>query len=137
LALILLGLAMLALGIWVEDRAAVAAPLVIIGALIVVAGVIFEAWADIAEMSVSQGGLTFKRRPSVEQLTEAGLPPKVAEEIQAWMDGILDALPEAIDRRVRKALADQARGARRLQDMAEDLARRRVQSYGDSEVPPE
>jgi hypothetical protein len=36
--LVALGLAMLAVGIWVEDRAAVAAPLVIIGALAVVAG---------------------------------------------------------------------------------------------------
>jgi hypothetical protein len=42
--LVALGLAMLAVGIWVEDRAAVAAPLVIIGALAVVAGVISGEW---------------------------------------------------------------------------------------------
>ena len=42
--LVALGLAMLAVGIWVEDRSAVAAPLVIIGALAVVAGVIFGEW---------------------------------------------------------------------------------------------
>lgn len=36
--LVILGLAMLALGIWVEDRPAVAAPLVVLGAVIVVGG---------------------------------------------------------------------------------------------------
>lgn len=56
MVLVVLGLAMLALGVWVEDRPAVAAPLVILGALIVVVGVIFESWADIEEMSWARRG---------------------------------------------------------------------------------
>jgi hypothetical protein len=73
-ALAALALAMLVLGIAVEDRAAVAAPLVILGALIVVAAVLFEGWADtIHEVSLSQSGVTLKRQlPSAEELAEAG-----------------------------------------------------------------
>jgi hypothetical protein len=86
-----LGLAMLAVGVWVEDRAAVAAPLVIIGALVVVAGVIFEAWADLEELSISQAGVTLRRRPppSAEELAEAGLPPEVAKRMSEWFDSLL------------------------------------------------
>lgn len=86
-ALIVLGLAMLGIGVWVEDRDAVAAPLVILGALLVVAGVIFEGWRDVEELGVSAQGVTFRRRPpSAEQLTQAGLPEPVAKQIEAYLD---------------------------------------------------
>jgi hypothetical protein len=62
LVLVVLGLGMLVLGVWVEDRAAVAAPLVIIGALVVVAGVVVETWADIEEMSLGQAGIVLMKK---------------------------------------------------------------------------
>ena len=134
LALIALGLAMLALGIWVEDRAAVAAPLAILGALVVVAGVIFDAWADIEEMSVSQSGVTFRRRmPSVEDLTEGGLPEQVAQDIASWMDALTEALPGAIDRRVQKAFKDRAESKRILSGAMRELVERRVQQQREAE----
>ncbi len=107
LLLVALGLAMLAVGVWVEDREAVAVPLVVIGALVVIAAVIVETWQDIEEMSVTQSGVIFKRRPppSAEQLTQAGLPEQAAEEIQKWMDALLEVLPGAIDERVNVAIA--------------------------------
>lgn len=121
LVLIVLGLTMLALGIWVEDRAAVAAPLVIIGALVVVAGVVVETWADLEEMSLSQAGIVLKRRaPTAEQLTEAGLPPAVAEEIKAWIDSLLEVLPRIIDTRVDKKLKDRRNYEAALRRITED-----------------
>jgi hypothetical protein len=100
-----LGIAMLAVGVWVEDRDAVAVPLVILGAFVVVASVVIERWADIEEMSVSQSGLTFKRRaPTVEELTEGGVPEEVAKQLFEWMDDLLTVLPKAIDARVDRAL---------------------------------
>jgi hypothetical protein len=110
ISLVALGLVMLAVGIWVEDRAAVAAPLVIIGALIVVAVTIADAWTDVEEFAVGpQEGLRIKRRlPSPEQLTEAGIDARVAEQIttalQDWTDDLLEVTGKEIDRRVRLAL---------------------------------
>ena len=53
LILLALGVALLVIGIWVEEREAVAAPLVIIGALVALIAIVYETWADVAEMSVS------------------------------------------------------------------------------------
>jgi hypothetical protein len=133
--LVALGLAMLAVGIWVEDRAAVAAPLVIIGALAVVAGVIFGEWADIEQMSLGQSGFSVTRRPpTAEQLTEAGLPPEVAQEMQEWMDALIDALPGLVDKRVSRMLAERERGARELDRLARQVAEQQIR-YG--EKPPQ
>lgn len=84
--LVALGLAMLALGVWVEDRPAVAAPPVILGALIVVAGVVFEGWADtIQEMSLGQSGVTLKRQiPTAEELTQAGPSKPLRRSRSGW-----------------------------------------------------
>jgi hypothetical protein len=105
-ALVVLGLALLALGIWVEDRAAVAAPLVVLGALIVVAGILVQSWMEtVHEMSLGREGLTLKRQlPSAEELTEAGLPPEVAAEIERWMTTLAEALPQVIDSHVNRVL---------------------------------
>jgi hypothetical protein len=138
MVLVALGLAMLALGIWVEDRPAVAAPLVVLGALIVVAAVIFEGWADsIEELSVGQSGLTMKRQiPTTEDLTQAGLPEEAAREIQEWMETLWAVLPRAIDERVKDAMLRQARdeGNYRaaLRKVAEHEARQR---HGEEQDP--
>jgi hypothetical protein len=128
MVLVVLGLAMLAVGVWVEDRAAVAAPLVALGAVIVVGAVIFERWADtIQEMSLGQSGLTLKRQiPSAEELAQAGLPESAAQEIQEWMEALVAVLPTIIDERVLTQLKharNQAnlRAARRV--VAADQAR--------------
>jgi hypothetical protein len=143
LVLVGLGLALLAVGVWVEDRAAVAAPLVIIGALVVVVGVVFEAWADIEEMSVSQAGLTFKRRaPSAEQLTEGGLPSQVADALEQWLEDVTRLLPAEVDKRVSKALARSGPLASRPIDalLRREALRRMQTDYGTGEPeqkPPE
>src|SRR5215216_7145712 len=101
--LVALGLAMLAVGIWVEDRAAVAAPLVIIGALAVVARGDLRRVADIEQMPLGQSGFSVTRcPPAAEQLTEAGLSPEVAQEMQEWMDALIDAVPGLVDKRVSR-----------------------------------
>src|SRR4051794_33012435 len=99
IALAALGLGMLAVGVWVEHRAAVAAPLVVLGALVVVAGVVLQGWAEtIEELSVSQAGLTLKRQlPTPSDLTDAGLSPEAAREVFQWMTDFTDALPGVID----------------------------------------
>jgi hypothetical protein len=113
--LVALGLAMLGIRLWVEDRPVVAAPLVVLGAVIVVAAAIFEAWADsIQEMSVGQSGVTLKRQiPTAEELAKAGLPEEAAREIQEWMEALWAVLPKVIDEHVRKTLKENAepRGA--------------------------
>jgi len=110
--LVALGLAMLALGIWVEDRPAVAAPLVILGALIVVVALIWEEWADsILELSLSTqvASATVKRQvPTAEELAKAGLPEEAAEEIWRFLEAITEWVPAVIDQRVRKVLAERA-----------------------------
>jgi hypothetical protein len=119
IVLVAFGFIVLVLGIWIEDRSAVAAPLVVLGTLIVVAAILFQGWAEtISEVSVSQSGLTFKRQlPSTEDLTEAGLPPEAAHEIEQWMTALTEALPAAIDARVRKVLDERAAGDRRRREL--------------------
>lgn len=99
---------------------------------------IFEGWADtLQELSVGQAGLRLKRQvPTAEELTEAGLPEKAAQEVQEWMDALMGALPGVIDQRVRKILKDNGEGAKRLDEMLSELAENRVRQQREREQGP-
>jgi hypothetical protein len=63
--------------------------------------------ADIEQMPLGQSGFSVTRcPPTAEQLTEAGLSPEVAQEMQEWMDALIDALPGLVDKRVSRTCAE-------------------------------
>ena len=63
--------------------------------------------ADIEQMPLGQSGFSVTRcPPAAEQLTEAGLSPEVAQEMQEWMDALIDALPGLVDKRVSRTRAE-------------------------------
>jgi hypothetical protein len=63
--------------------------------------------ADIEQMPLGQSGFSVTRcPPAAEQLTEAGLSPEVAQEMQEWMDALIDAVPGLVDKRVSRTRAE-------------------------------
>jgi hypothetical protein len=114
--LVVLGVLMLVLGIAVEERPAVAAPLVVLGPLIAMVGILFEGWSDsVAEMSLGQSGLTLKRQlPTSEDLTKAGVPPEAARELGEALNAFAEQLPAVIDARIREHEASRVYRSRAL-----------------------
>lgn len=86
---------------------------------------------------MGQAGLTLKRKmPSAEELAEAGLPLKVAQEIQDWMELLEAVRPDMIDERMTRALKQQARNERNYRAALRKVAEHEAgQRHGEEQGP--
>jgi hypothetical protein len=121
LLLTALGLAMLALGVFVEDSDVAAAALVSLGPLIVVLGALLELFEKrIVKLVLARLSIELVPPPSANELERAGVPEGVAEALEQWLDDVTRLLPVTIEQQVRETL--DARERRRR--MYDDFVRR-------------
>jgi hypothetical protein len=120
-----LGLTMLGLGVFVEDNDAAAIALIVLGPLVVVAGVLLDLFESrLLRFALTRFGVSLELvPPSVEELAQRGLPEPVAETLSEWIENVTRLLPIEIDRRVREELDARERSKQRRTKLAEQIVR--------------
>lgn len=90
--LLFIGLALVAIGVGYEERAAVAVPLVVLGSGLLLVGVLVEQIEGDVELSVNRVKLPLIRRVLTEEGEKRGLPPEEVETRIVQISQDLDAV---------------------------------------------